>query len=393
MSCHDGVPGCAGGDSCPFFTQTVINGEILGSNAGSHTAADGTVTAIVTVLTILPRVITRFLSRGVLDFLKSVARRPRAGAAVDLAVMPLTDLVEAVRNGTVDPSDAIVHVTGQVAAAANATEVARLNGIATALSKLQDVKQSGASGYNGELLGAFTLAWTQAGRVVQQAQESAVVVAGAGDPSTDSSTERRAAMTAKILRPRSEHEFFYMLQVWMMICHATGLANTLATGAFTLQVVHQQISLHRMSWQQAHELFLVYLEAVETAPVTSDLTIANVYASGAQDMYRERAAQRSKDHFKPSPSGPPSPGGGGIFRFNGQHTPTATRCCVTFNLGKSEHPTSSLDPAGKCKYAHKCDHWVAKQPDGTPGGRCGGGHPRIKCTNPEKCEAPIKGGN
>jgi hypothetical protein len=181
-----------------------------------------------------------------------------------------------------------------------------------------------------------------------------------------------------------------MLQVWSMICHATGLANTLAIGAFTLEVVHQQISVHRMSWQQAHELFLVYLEAVETAPSTSDLTLANVYSSGAQDMYRERAAQRAKDHFK-SANTTGAPPGQGIFRFNGQHTPSASRCCITFNLGKSEHPASSLDPSGKCKFAHKCDHWVAKQPDGTPGGRCNGAHPRTKCTNPEKCDAPVKG--
>ena len=79
-----------------------------------------------------------------------------------------------------------------------------------------------------------------------------------------------------------------MLTVWGMLCHAMGLANSLATGAFTLKVVHEQVSLFGLSWQQAHELFLVYLEAVETGTADSTLTIANVYESGGQDMYREK---------------------------------------------------------------------------------------------------------
>ena len=53
-------------------------------------------------------------------------------------------------------------------------------------------------------------------------------------------------------------------------------------------VVHEQVSLFGLSWQQAHELFLVYLEAVETGTADSTLTIANVYESGGQDMYREK---------------------------------------------------------------------------------------------------------
>ena len=54
-----------------------------------------------------------------------------------------------------------------------------------------------------------------------------------------------------------------MLSVWQMICQAVALANALATGAFLEQVAHElQVAKNGMSWQQAHELFLVYLEAV-----------------------------------------------------------------------------------------------------------------------------------
>ena len=39
-------------------------------------------------------------------------------------------------------------------------------------------------------------------------------------------------------------------------------------------------------------------EAVETAPAGASLTLANVYDSGGQDSYRERAKQRSLEVYK-----------------------------------------------------------------------------------------------
>jgi hypothetical protein len=36
LSCHDGVSGCHGGDSCPFANLPFINSEILRSNGGAH---------------------------------------------------------------------------------------------------------------------------------------------------------------------------------------------------------------------------------------------------------------------------------------------------------------------------------------------------------------------
>ena len=49
MRCHDGVPGCAGGISCPFYQTPIINNDILTSANGSHTeAATGAVTTLKT---------------------------------------------------------------------------------------------------------------------------------------------------------------------------------------------------------------------------------------------------------------------------------------------------------------------------------------------------------
>jgi hypothetical protein len=172
-----------------------------------------------------------------------------------------------------------------------------------------------------------------------------------------------------------------------LICQATGVGNALLTNAFVLKVVHEQMAFQSLSWQEAHELFLVYLEAVEVSPLSgNELTLANVYESGGQDMYRERAAQRAKDNFKVGKQ-PPDEGGQQIFRkWNGSFTGSA-KPCLTFNLGRKDHPAGALDDRGCCKFAHKCDHWVS---DKGAGGICGSTrHKRGDCDNPAKCDQRV----
>ena len=398
MSCHDGIAGCQGGESCPFYSLPFINGEILRGASGTHTTqgegdAGNTVHTLLLCAAVLPRTIARFFTRGVLDFFKSVARRPAVGTPLAVQDLSVEALVAAVQGGRVSPGEALSDILSRLTTATQA-EAARLNAISSTLSNMEKLTGSAAASgtaSNGELWGAFTYAWTQAGRTVQHANTAIVVAGGAPDDfeAGSTSTEIRAIRQAKILRPRSESEFFHMLNVWVMVCQAVGIGNALATGAFIETVVHEQIACFQLSWQQAHELFLVYLEAVETAPAGSTLTIANVYNSGGQDMYRERAIQRAKDHFKTAT------GGRDIFRtdqctYIGQTSRGAP--CVTFNLGKSndQHPPTALDHTGRCKFAHKCDHFVTEQPDGTAGGICGSWkHCRANCTNAKKCDKKV----
>ena len=186
LSCHDGVPGCSGGNSCPFANLPFINSEILRSNGGSHdetTVADGatsTVThTLLVAVTVLPRVISRFLSRGVLDFFKTVARRPIAGAVPDVESMNEQELIQAVRGGAVTPDDALNSILTRLVNAP-AAQVAKLNALVSTIGQMTKLRTSSTSvgtGANGELLGIFTFAWTQAGRIVQHAN-AALVVAG-----------------------------------------------------------------------------------------------------------------------------------------------------------------------------------------------------------------------
>ena len=402
FACHDACPGCTGGPSCPYYTLPFINQGILGSATGTHDetipgtngGAARTVTHSVLAATlVLPRVIARFMTRGVLDFFKTVARRPRTGATPDVDSMTEAELVAAVRGGSVTPDDAMASVLTRISTATQAG-APRLNALASTIghmTKLGSTSTTVGTGANGELLGAFTFAWTLTGRVVQHAGAS---VAVAGEALGSDTTEGRAILQAKILRPRSQTELSHMLLVWGMICHAMGLAHTLATGTFALKVVYDQMSMFGLTWEQAHELFLVYLEAVETATAECNLTLANVYESGGQDMYREKAITRAKEHFKVKPPQPRPDGGGdgGERIFRGQSTPTSSKCCLTFNLGRDKHPQAALDKHGKCLFAHKCDAWVTEQPDGTKGGICGSTkHGRHQCTNPKRSDTKVTG--
>jgi hypothetical protein len=400
LSCHDGVSGCNGGDSCPFANLPFINSEILRSNGGSHeettTDAEGAETVITHTLlvavTVLPRVISRFLSRGVLDFFKTVARRPAAGAVPDVESMSESELIQAVRGGSVTPDDALNSIlTRLVNVPAN--QVPKLNALVSTIGQMTKLRTSSTSvgtGANGELLGIFTFAWTQAGRVVQHANAALAV---AGEATSADTVESKVILQAKILRPRSQAEFAHMLTVWGMICHALGVANSLSTGAFVLKVVFDQQVNFGLSWQQAHELFLVYLEAIETAQSGRGLTLSNVYESGGQDMYREKAIARAKEHFKVGNSSEGEKTKQEAERiFRGGFNSSSTKCCLTFNLGRDKHPPNAIDAKGKCIFNHKCDHWVSEQPDGTKGGICGSTkHGRHACDNPKRADAKVTG--
>jgi hypothetical protein len=404
MSCHDAVPGCEGGIACPYHSTPFINSEILRSASGSHdhTFGEGddetTVThTLLVAVTVLPRIITRFLSRGVLDFFKTVARRPAVGTVQDVEAMSDEDLIRAVRGGAVTPDDALTSLLTRLATA-SAGQVPRLNALVSTIGHMNRLGSSSTTvgtGANGELLGVFTFAYTQVGRMVHF---SGAALAVAGEASSNEASEAKVILQAKILRPRTSSEFFHMLTLWGMVCHAMGVANSLATGAFVLKVVFDQMVGFNLSWQQAHELFLVYLEAVETAPSASGLTLANVYESGGQDMYREKALARAKEHFKMgnAPPGVKPPGErdeeGKQRIFRGQFNNSATKCCLTFNLGRDKHPQGALDKNGKCIFNHKCDHWVSEQPDGTKGGICGSTkHGRHNCDNSKRADAKVDG--
>ena len=389
-TCFDQCPGCAGGDQCPFLTRTTANRAIL---SGATLAAGAATT--VSLLNLLPIRFLRVLTRQVLDSLRTVARRPAAGTPVDLTTMSASDLVTAIQTGTATIDAGMREVLDRIGAATTAAEVTKLSALQSTLTNaaktgatLGDV---GVLSESGVLLGAYTYAFAQAGRI---ARSTSISVATAGTVSLGESSKSDSVVQEKILRPTSELECCNFLSIWQMICHATGLADVLVTGTFLQDVFFNLITHQGRDWQLALELVLVYLDALETSTDAST-TIGNIYHKGSQDTYLNGAMRRVQDLYPKTRQGGQGifreqepkdviPGGG--IKFNGAWNTKATTKCYSFNLGNKDHPARCLNANGSCKYLHACDQWVT---DKGPKGQCGGNHPRTKCNNPNKCDDAV----
>ena len=142
-----------------------------------------------------------------------------------------------------------------------------------------------------------------------------------------------------------------MLTTWIMICHATGLANVLALGEFIRDVVHDTISKLGHTWQVAHELLMVYFEAVETSSDES-VNIRTIFSSGSQDTYLKRAAESARheygsaidDSARPRKGTPEKSGGD---KWNGNFDKNSAKTCHSYNMG-TNHPAKSLTEKGTC---------------------------------------------
>ena len=395
-TCYDQCPGCTGDATCPFLTTPTANRAIM---SGAALVA-GAATA-VSVLHLMPLRFVRVLSRSVLDAMKTVARRPPAGTPIDLGPLTNDQLLTAVTTGATTHADALREVLTRLGGNPSAAEVARLNAIQSTLVNLDkmggSLGTSGVTSDTGVFLGAFTFAYVQAAKIAR-GNSGRTTAAGSVDASDNKETDSKV-IQEKIIRPVDMGEFAEFLSTWQMICHALGLGDVLITGALLRDVVFDTMRDLKKDWRIAHELFLVYLDVLET---TADptVTIANVFYKGSQDTHMTRAMQRAREFypgiFRGGPSGlgggddgsqRHTPGGDAVIKFNGAWNTKATTKCITFNLGKKEHPAGSLNPNGSCKHLHACDQWVTGK---GPKGQCGGPHPRTKCTNPNKCDSPAE---
>ena len=395
LSCHGAIADCQGGKYCPLATVPVANAQVLSGGRGSIDPG-GTIqngegqevpapTREITSLecsTLLPRSMTRALTKSALDFILTVAKRPSPGTVIEFTSLDLSALIGHVQGGRATASEIIHELVRRIGdERTTAPQATRINSAISALSTLQ--KTGGSTLVNpldvraAEFLGAFTLAWAQVGKIVS-VDPAAMALAGVTISEGDLS-DKAAVLQSKIIRPKTPSQYFHMLSLWVMVVHATGLANCLVSMAFLLKVVHEPLSLGTHSWEETHESFLLYLEAIETQPANtpSPLTLHTVWFSGSQDSFRLMAQQRAREYFKNRDLGGFRSSQQSVPKTPGER-PQGEKTCISFNLSKG-----CSNP--KCGFAHKCDAWVTQQPDGTPGGICGSTkHNRQTCTNPFK---------
>ena len=213
---------------------------------------------------------------------------------------------------------------------------------------------------------------------------------GSGSGSGEDATATRSTFTAKIVRVASEMEFAECLNLFVLYLAAMGVASAVVVTQYLEFVVFDTVRQKGEPWQVAFELLVIMNRRIEDSG--GSLNFANVYNESHLNSIMDEA-RRNATHFYPklssifrSPGGNPGAFDGGKKPFNGKFTASSKRCCPAYN-NKGEHQPSLCHPDGTCKFNHMCKNWVS---DKGPYGKCLGPHPAPDCTNPNKCNDPIK---
>ena len=395
-TCFDQIPNCEGGAACAFLTAVTANALVM-------TGGDGA-PAELSCVHLLPRRVQRIFNRTTLNALQMMARRPAPGTPVNLAEATLDALIGLANNGGASPTDILREVNSRLPGA-NATEIQRLTAISANLRALETVAAApGTTATTQTMLGVFTLVLAKALAVVRADSVTTSVVGVAVDPQEGENRTSTAGLSARLIAPPNLAACTDALHVFQDVCHATGHAHVLVTSPFLRVVFFDTINVRREPWQVAYCLLLVYLEKVETSS-SPTVNLANVYEQGGgQDTLLAQAKERARSDFGASifrsnleavsggggggGGGGSSGGGDGAKTWNGSFNRDRNAPpCITFNLGRRQHPAACLNERGGCKFAHTCDAWVS---DKGPKGVCGSSqHHRLTCDNPAKVSKPV----
>ena len=367
QSCWDGNAGCTGGANCLFATRTA-------ANLASLTVAGG---AAINIVSLLPASYTRQLPSQVLRTLTALARIPSGAGPPDLGPMTLSDVVDCHTNGRIDVHTYKAELTARLGDAATpAAQVTRISGMLHALDGSSTPVARHIGGINSYGVLGYLLA--VASVIVNSGKRTYSAGAGESGSSTGASSSA-SALSIKV--PTSGSMFSEMLMVWQALAHAVGAANILATTPFLQQVVWDGISTLGLLWEEAHCLFIIYLEAIEESQGV--LHLGNVFSAGAQDTRLKAARYRHAELFGTCQEVESDvvEGKGTGKPWNKESSPNANKICKTYNFKDARHPPQHLFRDGTCKFRHVCNKWVT---DKGPGGMCGGPHPAYACDNPNK---------
>ena len=383
-SCHDQIPGCAGGTHCPLFTRVAENAAIL----------VGTTGAALSLKDLLPIKFLRFLTRGFLEAAKVMANRSAPGTAVDWDSLSMVEVSRAPARGIGTRADAIGVLQERVGAATEAIDVARAQALISSLQQSSNESKPSRKDTSGAVLGSYTFFLAEASKIVEfySSLSAASLDLEEDDSAAGSSGARK--LKGVIRHPKRELDFFFLLLVWSMILVSVGMETFLTVAAFLVANAYDHMLLRKWDWRITYFYFVILLERVETSG-DADLNISTVSTRlGGLDTLREEATLRAEEHygrciFRPSPNPrprerpeEPPPDPKPVVAWNNKSTPSAEQTCHAFNLGPAgRHGKSHLLADGTCKFCHKCDKFVS---DKGPGGRCLGDHPRDKCTNPAR---------
>ena len=380
--CWGTVSGCTGtatNDACPLITGVASNVGALAVGA----------TTLLSVAALLPVYLQRVFTHRVLTQLASLARRGSAAVVFDYTGKSPDEVIQGVLDRQADADDAIGYL-GITAATTNTAAAMRECCIA-AIKVVEALRKGPSLGQGtrvefGRFLYLFALCQQYVATTVGESLSL-------GDSSAESSTSS-AAPKAHIRAPSSADVFYESLNLFVLVCHATGASSALIVTRFIHESVYHTRRVLGFSYMVAFELFVIYLEHVDV-PQGPPVNLATVTAQGGLDTHLAQAcingARRFGASFREKGSSSPldahrrsGPGGPELKDVKGSTDPTAP-ICSTYNFCR-DHKPSDLDEHGVCKRRHVCSHFVDNK---GKLGRCEGSHPFPECKNSHGCTRAV----
>ena len=389
-NCFGTAQGCSGTtDACPWVVGVAANVAALGAASGGA----------LTLLTLLPSKILRLFPKSVLDVLSSVAARDPT-ATFDTTGKSTSDIVKAVRLGHLSKVDAILYLSEAIEEIDEDEDNAgtKIRKLEAAIKSVESVTNASFNppGMNeGCLLYIIsrlskTICNTKAGAtsfdLCMDAEEN--------DGETTKGTR---TFSASLVRPHSFEQMVSLLNLFVMVSHASGAANVIGMTTFLDDVIYEPIRMGVLTWPIAFECMILYLRLLESHGSSYKLA-SIVHTCGGIDAIRMEATTIAHDRYPAvffrthggKPGTVKSPPDGVTFdgKVKGDN-PTSTKPCASWNLDK-KHLAKYVDSDGKCRFKHgMCDQYVT---DKGPNGICGGAHKRPNCDYDasKKCSQPHK---
>jgi len=353
--CKDCIAGCPGGDACPLVAELTENVRVFEAGALGTTP---------TVQHLLPPTIRAVFTPAMCEALVGITTAPSGGTTADLSNLELyptcMSVVRAARFGHCSVEEGVMELSARTETADEA-EMARIK------AAVEMIKAVGGNALTG-IQGVYTFIWAKTGQLVSRAAESIRL--------TTSSTSNRltaAELTVALKRPGTEWEFFERIHLFVWVLVSLGIVNFTVIMKFITEAIHAPRRRLNLGWQVTHELFILYLDRIET-DVSRMLNFANVIDRGMFDTLLAQAKANEVICFRTRGENPRA--GAPVNKWNGKFNEKSERPCMAFNNG-TEHGANSLDSDGTCRFNHICMQWVS---DKGPRGICGGKHAKGECT-------------
>jgi hypothetical protein len=181
---------------------------------------------------------------------------------------------------------------------------------------------------------------------------------------------------------------YALLNSFVLLCSATGIANSLVLTPFLDEVIYEPTRLGVLHWAEAFELLIIYLRMLENEPHLWSMKDI-VAKSGALDARRAEAKSAALRFYSSSffraPRGEPRDVTSEVevTSFNS----SAKLGCAAWNKDLPHDPKNVRN--GRCNFLHKCDQWVT---DKGPNGQCHGPHKREHCSydQDKKCALGLR---